>query len=449
MKTQIANNATSALASEVATGATSLVVTTGGGALFPAISHALEDFYVRLGDDAVNEVVRCTARSGDTLTCVAITADWPLGTEISLMASKETFDSFPRIIESNTTVTVKASGGDFTSLSSALAALQNTLIQPTATVTIMLDPGRWAAGGIQDGFMPFVTLRAESQLSPSQIVISGVSVNSQEVTGIYAVGGSAWNQDITLSLASGTDMSLYAAYGYVVISAAAGGTDPENLIGVHRILSVDVPNKRIVIKSTNKSGAPSGTVTTTTMVLLRTSVEASFYASNCFGWSLKDLAIDFNGAGESVVSENGATISLGPNVGVRGSVVARDGGLIYSPGVAVSVGGLISYRNGHIEADGSILCGCSYSIGAYDSGKITAKNSKLFGSTYGVLCKSHSFVDVSDSVFNNTLNDSIDVSHFGYVYAYGATTMSTTPAIDTPGNVYGYIDTAYWTYDAY
>ena len=74
MATQLfANNATGALASGTSNSATSLTLSTGQGALFPTPSGG-DWFLLTLtqatGPESSWEIVKCTARSGDTLTVV-------------------------------------------------------------------------------------------------------------------------------------------------------------------------------------------------------------------------------------------------------------------------------------------------------------------------------------------------------------------------------------------
>ncbi len=69
MSFQITNNASTTLAAGIASGATSLTVPSGKGALFPTPSGTavFRATIVRASDNAV-EIVECTARSTDTLT---------------------------------------------------------------------------------------------------------------------------------------------------------------------------------------------------------------------------------------------------------------------------------------------------------------------------------------------------------------------------------------------
>jgi hypothetical protein len=70
MGIKFTNNATATLAASISTSSTSLTVTTSQGALFPTLG-AGDYFYATLTDSSNNlEIVKITARSGDTLTAV-------------------------------------------------------------------------------------------------------------------------------------------------------------------------------------------------------------------------------------------------------------------------------------------------------------------------------------------------------------------------------------------
>lgn len=70
MPLKFSNNATATLAASISPTSTSLTVTTGQGALFPALA-AGDYFYAALVDSSNNiEFIKVTARSGDTLTAV-------------------------------------------------------------------------------------------------------------------------------------------------------------------------------------------------------------------------------------------------------------------------------------------------------------------------------------------------------------------------------------------
>ena len=70
MAALVANNAFATLAAGITSSATSITLTSGQGARFPALAGA-DYFYATLVDTANNlEIVKCTARSTDVLTVV-------------------------------------------------------------------------------------------------------------------------------------------------------------------------------------------------------------------------------------------------------------------------------------------------------------------------------------------------------------------------------------------
>ena len=97
-----ANNAASKLAAAVTIGATSLTLTTGEGAKFPAITGS-DNFLVTLvGGTASSEtsweIVNVTARAGDLLTIVraregTAAAAWAIDTPVELRATAGTLAS--------------------------------------------------------------------------------------------------------------------------------------------------------------------------------------------------------------------------------------------------------------------------------------------------------------------------------------------------------------------
>jgi len=85
---KFANNAAGTTTTALAIGGTTFTLQSGEGAEFPTL--AVGDYcYVRLGTDALNEVVKVTARSTDTLTCAATTLAWAALTPVVLCVSKE------------------------------------------------------------------------------------------------------------------------------------------------------------------------------------------------------------------------------------------------------------------------------------------------------------------------------------------------------------------------
>jgi hypothetical protein len=91
-----ANNAISTLSVSIIAGDTSIVVQSGDGALFPAITGS-DYFWATLVGGGNVEVVKVTARSTDTLTVTRAQQStsaiaWSAGTEISNRATEETYE---------------------------------------------------------------------------------------------------------------------------------------------------------------------------------------------------------------------------------------------------------------------------------------------------------------------------------------------------------------------
>lgn len=98
------NNASGSLASSIGTTDTLLALATGHGARFPTPSGG-DHFQLTLvgldvnGNEASWEIVRCTARSNDSLTVVRAQEGtsaqaWPAGARVELRVTAGTLDSF-------------------------------------------------------------------------------------------------------------------------------------------------------------------------------------------------------------------------------------------------------------------------------------------------------------------------------------------------------------------
>lgn len=98
MDVLFSNNAKSTLASTANAAATSFTLNTGDGSLFPSPDVPTQRFWLRFGTNDTNEVVRCTARSSDTITCSALVNTWPSGTEVKLLLNQEALYDFHNAI---------------------------------------------------------------------------------------------------------------------------------------------------------------------------------------------------------------------------------------------------------------------------------------------------------------------------------------------------------------
>ena len=120
------NNASTSLASGITSGATSLTVVTGQGALFPTITGS-NIFYLTLQNQAGTtpiEIVKVTARSGDTMTIVrgqdnTTASAFNAGDKVELRLPAVVLQDFPQLDVSNTFTVDQSVTGTLTATNSA------------------------------------------------------------------------------------------------------------------------------------------------------------------------------------------------------------------------------------------------------------------------------------------------------------------------------------------
>lgn len=431
-----ANNAASELASSASAGATSLTLTASAGAKFPAITNVLDFFYVRLGTDSSNEVVKVTARSSDTLTCSATVGAWPSTTPVALTLCKEYLDFVPKLITADITVTVKSSGGDFTTLASALAALQNVVISKSAVVTIEIDNGTWTQGA------PIY----DNQISSDRIKITGKNVYTKNLSNVYGTptgSAGAWSIVITLS-----DVTNIAVNDYVLIRAASGGTNPTYLLGCHKVTAVDSPNSRITVLSKHRSTSyPSGAVTNTGNVdVIKTVLDFSGFS----GFFVGDRSTGSNGSGFYGVEKAvlvGDSTGNGISVFDNARFQVSAGGVYPYLGISGFSVGVRCAKAGYAMTNFLVCSGAD----AYAVSLSSRAHARLFTSILSgaasdtVILDNSAYADVSSAVLTGAGGTySINATHGSVAYALSATLESpatVTPAVNTTGNDNSYIDT--------
>jgi len=282
----VSDNAVSTLASATGIGATSFTVPTGDGALFPS-PGTLEHFLATIGPDEDNEVVRCTARSGDTVTCDALTATHAQGARVMVSPNKALFDELPRLIAVDLTLTVAPSGAMFATVPAALSWLKNKLIASDATVTIQIGDGTYSHAAPIVSDIPCA----------DRVAIVGQNFYTRTFSSIQSGSGSAGNHLLVLNVSSTANV---AVNDYVLIYSASGGTNPQYLSGCHKVTEVDSANSRITINSYHQaavqpSGSTSGTLYVVKAILSFTGCDGM--QSGAKWWKLVDkLAMVGNGA---------------------------------------------------------------------------------------------------------------------------------------------------------
>ena len=395
-------------------------------------------------------------------------------------------------ITANTTLYVSASGNDTTgdgssgspwrTITKAFDYLKNRWINTDVAVTIQLADGN-------NGDHVYTSEIAPNHPCGSQITIKGENTHSKSMTSVQSSSGSAGDYSVILNLDSVADIE---ANDYVMISGAANGTNPTYVMGIHKVTNVDSGNSRITINSLHKTGVPSGAVTATVLVL-KTVVNFNgcdgFVVRNGHHINLENLAIVGNGTSNTVgvfaggddtandyASCGGSITCVTGTVGVSGfaqGYLAQYSGSIRADSSTASGNsqqGYVAQSCGSIRADSSTASGNSEpgylaqfsgSIRAYAStasgnsrqgyvaqysGSISAGSSTASGNSEpGYVAQSCGSIWANSSTSNNNT-----YGYYAYSYGYirangysasGNSTAALSPAANTQGNEYGYIDT--------
>lgn len=151
------NNATATLASGISSGATAIALTTGQGGLFPSPSGSGLDYFYATIVNASNqiEIVKCTARAGDTLTVLrgqdnTTARAYLSGDSVSLRPTAGAFTDMQTLTDGTVTASKLA----------ANAVTNSKILDGAITVTKILDgaitAAKLAAGAVlgQLGFVP-------------------------------------------------------------------------------------------------------------------------------------------------------------------------------------------------------------------------------------------------------------------------------------------------------
>jgi len=156
------NNASGALASSITSTGTTITLTTGGGAQFPAISGG-NYFYATLTDSSNNlEIVKVTARATDVFTVVraqegTIGRAYAAADKLELRVTAAVMNSLPQLaadqtfsgVNTFTTPLAVASGGTGVSTSTGTGAVVRAVAPNLDAETYSTNAAVTAAGGTQ------------------------------------------------------------------------------------------------------------------------------------------------------------------------------------------------------------------------------------------------------------------------------------------------------------
>jgi hypothetical protein len=201
------NNASAALASSIITSSTTITVTTGSGALFPAISGG-NYFYATLTDSSNNlEIVKVTARATDVLTVVraqegTTARAYAAADKIELRVTAAGMNSLPQLGLDNTftgvntfstpiAVTSGGTGGTTSTGSGAVVlATSPTIASPTFTAPVLGTPA--------SGVMTNVTGTATGLTAGT--LVSGAAFANAVITTPDFVGATTESATITATV---------------------------------------------------------------------------------------------------------------------------------------------------------------------------------------------------------------------------------------------------------
>jgi hypothetical protein len=381
-------------------------------------------------------------------------------------------------ISTNTTYYVsQATGNDTTgdgsallpwkTIDKALEVLTPFRVLPGIELTIQCDDGTY---GSTDPISTY----------PSGVKIKGKNVYTKTMSSIQSSAGAPGNYTVVLNLDSVTDITTS---DYAIIGGATGGTNPEYIRGVFDITNVDVANTRITVASTNYKGVPSGAVSGSVAIIKF--ITSFVGVSGIVSLSDKKISLENcvikgdNTAGTFGLFAQQQGIIVADtlcgvyNFGARG-VLCQGNGVIDATSLMVSGNGgqgISAQGQGRIIAEtavvsgnadngfdathhASILADSGVSVGNNSNGVFASFNAEINGksllikgnTTSGINCTQQATIEAESSVSNNNGIYGIYAEKYGYVHAISSSqsgngTAATSPAVNTQGNEFGYIDT--------
>lgn len=384
----------------------------------------------------------------------------------SVQAALATLDS--NLITSNLTITVKASGGDFTTIQAALNSITKKFINAGVMVTISVDPGLFTHTSPIDINHP----------NAARITIIGATPVQTTMTSVASASGSSGNYTVVLNVASSAGMAIG---DYVIICTSTGTGAHRAVLGCWEVLDIPSVSQITVKNSYRRTAWPTLTITGGTVRCLKTILKFN----GCDGIDIgsaagyfRNLAIVGNGAGTADginISQHGSSFggsvayfgsSSDFNVGVNGfsryglantssldlniwnmaiSNCGQYGFYCYSQ-AKIAASGLIASGNVNIgvyAADGAFItavssfaCGnATVGFYAYNRSGINAQYSESVGNLYsGFQASATALIDnrSGKSQYNGYHGYSIGTGSTGYV------TSSNASYNGAAANYYGY-----------
>lgn len=271
------------------------------------------------------------------------------------------------VIDADVTYTVKTSGGDFTDIQEALDSLLNVVIPSGVIVTIEVDDGLWEPAEFTPSKYTWpVTL----DFTNCNIKIKGKTSLENTLTSIQSSSGSAGAYSIVINMDTVAGM---AVDDYITIPNATGGTNPERIVGCHKITNVDAVNTRLTITSINTTGVPSGAVIGVTYVektqikFPHTTVGIENTTGVCYLEHLTLIGADTNTQElvETLWSSTTFIEQVGfvGEAGTSGNCPGWNGTIVLKVCGISNTCGIWAYSNGSLIQYGNVgICGGEYGI---------------------------------------------------------------------------------------
>ncbi len=209
MSALFTNGATTSLASNILSTETTLVVATNTGSKFPSITGS-DYFTITLEKSGVVEHMKCTARTGDTLTVVrgvdgSTPVDWNAGDPVELRLISMVLDNFAQVdspvaFQDDVSVAGTLTVTGAASLSSTLTVSAATSLGGTLTVTGATSVSDLTASGTITGTLSGTASNADAldNLDSTQFLRS-------DVTDHKTAGDLIFYDNVKLALGTSSD----------------------------------------------------------------------------------------------------------------------------------------------------------------------------------------------------------------------------------------------------
>lgn len=331
---------------------------------------------------------------------------------------------------SNVTLTIGASGRDFTTVKEAFDYIDSSIVSPSTKINIIVDDGTYTS-----------TVRL-SAINPNyqNVYLYGRNTYSKSMTSVQSSSGSSGVWSVIINLNTVTNISVG---DFVAIQNPSGGTLPTFIAGCHEVTNVDSGNNRITILSTHRhatppSGSISATVTVLKAILKFNGCDGLVVYNNITFGTLSNLCVVGNKTANSngLSNQDGSRLYIDGVVGVSGfdyNVFSLYGSEINGDGTICSSNainyGFVASQSGIIVLNNYTVASGNGQIGIYanNGGQIDLRSSISTGNAQqGVLASGGGIVSGTPSSVSTGNNRGLEISKGGLIPSGNFTSSSNT-----------------------